>query len=348
MAPEMNIGGDGDPDDALEEFKPKMERRSTGGRDTGTGTQKCGHTGNKGRACSFEGCDKSYLIVKWHLRSGGGHERSGEATQKSAKCSVMECSKTFSSGSSMQRHVREAHGIQQHTNEYPYRCSKCSRGFYLEWHRESHQSSCRLYSCPGCDLQFVKRSLFMKHCHETMHGRKRNRSRKCPRCENSYDKPSDLRLHMEAKHKRSVGPFACTEAGCSRSYSYARSLRQHRLAVHFGRRFECPAIDCGRSFSSAQNLSKHQAREHTEVEAKTKAKGKGKGKPKTKSNTKARKCRRDAGKRTKRSRLASLQLEKDGDESPAVKKVAESLVDKEAEEDEDSLQRLISAILQDE
>ncbi|XP_001355589.3 transcription factor IIIA [Drosophila pseudoobscura] len=381
MRPDLNITSDSDLEAVLEEFKQKVERRNSAGSAKYTcSIENCGatfkrldhldrhefhHTGKKKHACTYEGCDKTYSIVthlKRHLRST--HERTEDAAQKNVKCSVLECKKMFTSDSNMQRHVREAHDsprvypcgycpakfsqklklkrheIREHTKDYPYRCSKCSRGFYQEWQRESHQGSCKLYSCPGCDLQFDKWTIYTKHCRDTLHRRQRN---KCEHCESSYAKPSDLRLHMEAKHKDSVGAFACTEEGCSRTYSYERNLRQHQLAAHTGRRFECQAINCGRCFSSAQNLSKHLARDHTDGKEKVE-------KEKPKSNSKTRKRRRDAG-RTKHSRLsklACLQLEKDVDEevrqrrSPALKKVAEYLGE------EDPLQQLISATLQDE
>ncbi|XP_034671135.1 zinc finger protein 765 [Drosophila subobscura] len=382
MPPDMNITSDSDLDTVLEDFKQKVERRNSVGTAKYTcSIAKCGatfkrldqldrhefhHTGKKKHACSFEGCDKIYSIVthlKRHIRST--HERTEDAAQKNVKCSVLECTKMFTSDSNMQRHVREAHDspreypcghcpakfsqklklkrheIREHTQDYPYRCSKCSRGFYQEWQRESHQGSCKLYSCPGCDRQFDKWTLYTKHCRDTLHGRQRN---KCEHCDSSYAKPSDLKLHMEAKHNDTAGAFACTEAGCTRTYSYERNLRQHRLAAHSGRRFECQAIDCGRCFSSAQNLSKHLARDHTE--AKTKAK--------PKSNSKTRKRRRDAGrtKHSQLSKLACLHLAKDVDEevrqrkAPALKKVAESLAVKA--DDEEPLQQLISAALQDE
>ncbi|KAI8034491.1 zinc finger protein 774 isoform X2 [Drosophila gunungcola] len=394
MPPGTQIASDSDMETVLEEFKQRHERRNSGGSAKYTcGVPKCDatfkrldqldrheyhHTGIKKHACSYEGCDKTYSIVthlKRHLRST--HERPEAAAKKTVKCSLGECSKMFISVSNMTRHMRETHEsprvypcshcsakfsqklklkrheIREHTQEYPFSCAKCSRGFYQEWQCQSHEASCKQYECPGCPQKFEKWSLYTKHCRDTLHGRQRH---KCERCDCAYDKPSDLKRHIETKHKEaeaekessSCSAFTCTEEGCGKSYSYLRNLRQHMLTAHSGRRFECQAIDCGRCFSSAQNLSKHLLRDHKDGKTKKKTEKKQlKVKELLKSNP--RKRRRDAGrsKHSRLSKLACLQLDKDDEEAVrerqplALEKVTQSLK-------EDPIEELLAQTLHDE
>ncbi|XP_043658902.1 transcription factor IIIA [Drosophila teissieri] len=396
MPPGTQIASDSDMETALEEFKQRQGRRNSTGSATYTCSMpKCKatfkrldqldrheyhHTGIKKHACSYEGCDKTYSIVthlKRHLRST--HERPDAAAMKTVKCALEECSKMFISVSNMTRHMRETHEsprvypcshcsanfsqklklkrheIREHTLEYPFSCSKCSRGFYQEWQCQSHEPSCKLYECPGCPLKFDKWTLYTKHCRDTLHGKNRH---KCDRCESAFDKPSELKRHLEVKHKEAAdkdagaSSFTCNEEGCGKSYSYLRNLRQHMLTAHSGRRFECQALDCGRCFSSAQNLSKHLLRDHKDGKKKKDLKAK-KDKSKDleggKLKSTSRKRRRDAGrsKHSRLSKLACLQLDKEEDEAVrerqplALEKITQSLK-------EDPIEQLLAQTLQDE
>nr|XP_016923825.1 zinc finger protein 184 [Drosophila suzukii] len=385
MTPGTQITSDSDMDTVLEEFKQRHERRnSIGSAKYSCSVPECGatfkrldqldrheyhHTGIKKHACAYEGCDKTYSIVthlKRHLRST--HERPDATVKKTVKCALEECSKMFISVSNMTRHMRETHEsprvypcshcsakfsqklklkrheIREHTQEYPFTCSKCSRGFYQEWQCQSHEPSCKQYECPGCPKKFDKWSLYTKHCRDTLHGKNRH---KCDRCECAFDKPSDLKQHIEVKHKEAKKQeeetsFTCTEEGCGKSYSYLRNLRQHMLTAHSGRRFECQTVDCGRCFSSAQNLAKHLLRDHKDGKVKKDKKPKA-----TESNP--RKRRRDAGrsKHSQLSKLACLQLDKEEEEAVrereplALEKVTQSLQD-------DPVEELLAQTLQDE
>ncbi|XP_017064469.1 transcription factor IIIA [Drosophila eugracilis] len=389
MSPGKQIASDSDMETVLEEFKQRQVRRNSVGLAKYTcSVPKCEatfkrldqldrheyhHTGIKKHACSYEGCDKTYSIVthlKRHLRST--HERPEAAAQKTVKCALEDCGKMFISVSNMTRHMRETHEcprvypcsycsakfsqklklkrheIREHTLAYPFSCSKCLRGFYQEWQCQSHEPTCKQYECPGCPQKFNKWTLYTKHCRDTLHGRNRH---KCERCDSIFDKPSDLKRHIETKHQEveekeaSAASFTCTEEGCGKSYSYLRNLRQHMLSAHSGRRFECQTVECGRCFSSAQNLAKHLLRDHKDGKKKKDTK-KGTAE-KLKSNP--RKRRRDAGrsKHSRLSKLACLQLDKDDEEAVrerqpvALEKVTKSLI-------ENPIEELLAQTLQDE
>ncbi|XP_017056330.1 transcription factor IIIA [Drosophila ficusphila] len=394
--PGAPVASDSDIETVLEEFKQRQERRNSIGTAKYTcSVPKCEatfkrldqldrheyhHTGIKKHACSYEGCDKTYSIVthlKRHLRST--HERPEAAAKKTVKCSIEECSKMFVSVSNMTRHMREAHEsprvypcshctakfsqklklkrheIREHTKAYPFTCGKCSRGFYQEWQCQSHEASCKQYECPGCPLKFAKWTLYTNHCRETLHGRNRH---KCYHCGCAYDKPSDLKQHIEAKHKDKDAEISsalvCQVEGCGKSYSYMRNLRQHMTTAHSGRRFECVAVDCGRCFSSAQNLSRHLIKAHRdgnkEKEEKKKTVEKNQKEDSKEPKRNPRKRRRDAGrsKHSQLSKLACLQLDKEDEEAVrerqplALEKVALILTK------EDPIEELLAQTLQDE
>ncbi|KAH8397747.1 hypothetical protein KR222_000456, partial [Zaprionus bogoriensis] len=388
MPPELQITSDSDLDVVLDEFKVRHVRRDSTGPKYNCSIAGCDatfkrldhldrhefhHTGIKKHSCTYEGCDKSYSIVthlKRHVRST--HERP-EAPQKTVRCTLPECGKLFTSASNMQRHVREAHEapreyacthcaakfrqklklrrheITQHTQEYPYRCAKCARGFYQQWQQESHQRSCKLYACTQCPLQFDKWTLFTKHCRETLHGRERH---KCQHCERVYDKPGDLNQHLAAKHAATSEPaFACSEPGCTRSYTYERNLRQHQRTAHSGKRFECLAAGCGSCFSSAQNLSKHLLRDHKPKAGQRLAASKQRTPTppvaaKRGGKLVVRKRRRDAGQpaRSRLAKLACLTLDKHVDREVRLRKpqaltsVAKRVQDEQLEEEQQQME----------
>ncbi|XP_036318397.1 zinc finger protein 678 [Rhagoletis pomonella] len=241
------------------------------------------HTGIKKHHCLYDGCDKVYSILthlKRHLRTT--HERVVPPT-KNVSCQVPGCLKMFQTETNMLRHIREVHEnpkiytcgfcsekftqklklrrheIQKHTEKYPYTCKKCSRGFYQQWQHDRHAPVCKVYICSNCNTKFDKWTLYLKHCKEKQHGRKYYR---CEHCERVYNRPSELRKHIGAKHVDEEQKMIFKCQTCDLSYAYERNLRQHMRIAHDGKRFDCSVEGCERVFSSGQNLAKHLKRVH--------------------------------------------------------------------------------------
>ncbi|XP_037938489.1 zinc finger protein 117 [Teleopsis dalmanni] len=370
MPPDTQATSDSDLESiiSIKEIKSKSRRNSTGPKYF-CSISNCGasfkrldqldrheyhHTGVKKHACSYEGCNKTYSIVthlKRHLRTT--HERIKPA-EKNVNCTIENCDKVFYSVCNMQRHIREVHEnpkiykctycgekftqklkmrrheIIKHTGEYPHNCSKCSKGFYQKWQYESHISICKIYPCTDCEETFDKWSLYTKHCKQTLHGRLRY---KCEHCPSTYNKPSELKAHVAAKHLTDEQQitYKCTQEGCTRFYIYERNLKQHMLTAHNGRRFACTVENCYRVFRSSQNLTKHnQKGDHTNTNIK---------KVNKKSKT-ARKKRKDKGQSliSNLTKLSAIVVDKKLDkllrarEDDALSAVAEEMI-KQTEED---------------
>ena len=74
-----------------------------------------------------------------------------------------------------------------------------------------------------------------------------------PGCTKSYSSAYRLREH-KASH---LGEWACSYPGCTRSYSSAQAVKEHE-ASHEGK-WACPHPGCTKSYSNARGLREHKA-----------------------------------------------------------------------------------------
>uniref|UniRef100_A0AAY4F0N2 C2H2-type domain-containing protein n=1 Tax=Denticeps clupeoides TaxID=299321 RepID=A0AAY4F0N2_9TELE len=176
------------------------------------------------------------------------------------------CSKTFSRGTDMRRHLNSHSGLR------PYRCGGCGKRFQHLFDAKRHEQGCGVIQaptnlngerpepqehqplkedaddqedfqdgktypdppsvCPTCGKTFTRATDMRRHqkCHLS-------RRFACPKCSESFRYPFDLK-----QHQRDV----CGESGGERSVE-ARSLKMH---------FTCDR--CGKKFNQFTKLERHK------------------------------------------------------------------------------------------
>lgn len=144
-----------------------------------------------------------------------------------------------------------ADGQKLHTEEKPYKCTECGKGFKgcsrLMNHLQTHTRE-KTFECVECGKSFSRKANLVVH--QRIHTGER--PYKCKECEKTFSRTSNLIAHRKTHVKKKS--FSCTM--CRKSFSRSTALLQHQRAHMDGKPYRC--TECGNSFHLCSNFVKHQ------------------------------------------------------------------------------------------
>uniref|UniRef100_A0A8C5TDS0 C2H2-type domain-containing protein n=1 Tax=Malurus cyaneus samueli TaxID=2593467 RepID=A0A8C5TDS0_9PASS len=141
-----------------------------------------------------------------------------------------------------------------HTEERPFHCSDCGKGFkgnsYLITHQHIHTGE-KPYECDECGKSFSRSSDLIKH--RKIHIREKPYN--CLECGKGFSQSSTLIRHQRIH--TGERPYECGE--CGKSFSRSSTLLQHQV-IHTGEQAERPyeCGECGKSFRDSYHLMEHR------------------------------------------------------------------------------------------
>ena len=124
-----------------------------------------------------------------------------------------------------------------------YKCDECdhaaSTPSHLKRHKRTRHEGLK-YSCDQCEFVTSSKKILKEHQKIVHEGFKYS----CDSCDFEALKKSELKHHEESVHgvpKDSEGRFQCNL--CPKSFPQGCKLRDHKLFVHEGVKFNCKQCD---------------------------------------------------------------------------------------------------------
>ena len=142
-----------------------------------------------------------------------------------------------------------------HTNDYPFKCDSCNRGYMcqamLDKHRQIHRANYTRPTCDYCSRQYPNKYKLTQHMlRQHLEGYVIPIQFRCEECDRGFHTRGTYDAHL--RRHRNEKPYQC--AICGLAFVSVPSLNSHRRR-HLEKPFECNA--CGRKF-----LKEHQLYEH--------------------------------------------------------------------------------------
>ncbi|XP_041972499.1 zinc finger protein 2 homolog [Aricia agestis] len=158
------------------------------------------------------------------------------------------CSKKFDNAKKYYGHLRI------HSKQNVWICDKCPNERFpnkqdLMKHSLTHKPLAKVWKCPQCTLAFealwrLQQHLFAKHLN--------NRPHKCEQCDKAFQKPSDLKKHLDVHND--IKKYSCTL--CKKKFSDRSNLKRHTMTHTSEKPFKCQG--CRISFKQLASLNRHQ------------------------------------------------------------------------------------------
>ncbi|XP_031618031.1 transcriptional repressor CTCF-like [Contarinia nasturtii] len=217
-----------------EESSPKKDKRKAAGSTATSSTAKSGKKSQVSLAMHM--CNYcNYTSPKRYLLSR--HMKS-HSEERPYKCSV--CERGFKTLASLQNHVNT------HTGTKPHMCKYCDSCFTTSGelvrhvrYRHTHEKP---HKCHECDYASVELSKLKRHirCHTG------ERPYQCPHC--TYASPDTFKLKRHLRIHTGEKPYECDV--CQARFTQSNSLKAHKLIHSVGDKpvFQCELCPttCGR------------------------------------------------------------------------------------------------------
>jgi len=172
-------------------------------------------------------CSKS--MTRRHYNK---HHKASCSKERVLKCDI--CSREgFCNISTLQDHIRA-----KHTNEKPFKCEYCSKGFpaasHLAHHRmKKHSVNSKgelqpkiVFPCNFCGKVLTTKPKLLAHVKVIHQGIK---DFACPTCLKSFSSKSNLDIHIGSVHTGNL-PYKCEF--CPKSFARKNLLSAHRQTAH--------------------------------------------------------------------------------------------------------------------
>lgn len=211
------------------------------------------HTGIKKFSCTEHLCRRQYTNrshLNRHIRTV---HRKTELKPEKLKCRQDTCLRMFSNKSSMMKHFKNIHlGLIQ------FKCHHCNESFcrknQLKAHMFQHTNQLP-YLCEICGKGFLTQRPFRHH-------RALHHSYKCNVCKEDFDKWSALQVHRRNVHSTTYECKICKKILKNRTILKSHMLMhpadsENRLV------FQCPIDQCSKFYFQKSNLQVHIRRKHT-------------------------------------------------------------------------------------
>ena len=143
-------------------------------------------------------------------------------------------------------------------NEYlkPYKCPQCEYKTGLKHNLVSHvrfvHEGVKLYNCDQCEYKTGYSTNLHRHLRTHMNDVYAARPFACQHCDKSFTQAKSLKQHMKAVHEGEK-PYMCPQ--CDYKTSYKHYLRTHLRNHTKEKPYKCQ--DCGKEYSSLSGLTYH-------------------------------------------------------------------------------------------